>query len=89
LKAEHTLVLGLDFGGTKLAAGVVDLTAPRLVDATQTRTRSASSASDGLADMLDLVERLQDVNKITGVGVSFGGLWVRKNLSGVILGKIR
>jgi glucokinase len=73
LNARHTLVLGLDFGGTKLAAGVVDLMAPRLVDATQTPTRSVSSASDGLADMLDLVGRLQDVDKIVGVGVSFGG----------------
>jgi glucokinase len=73
LTAKRNLVLGLDFGGTKLAAGVVDLTAKQMIDAAQTPTCSGSSAADGLVDMLDLVERLQDVDKVTGVGVSFGG----------------
>ena len=73
MSAKRRLVLGLDLGGTKLAAGLVDLAATRLIDAAQTPTRRASGAAVTLVDMLDLVERLQAVDQITGVGVSFGG----------------
>ncbi len=71
--AQRRLALGLDFGGTKLAAGVVDLAARRMVEAVQVPTRHASSAAEGLADMLALVDRLRHLDGVTGVGVSFGG----------------
>jgi glucokinase len=67
------LALGLDIGGTKLAAGVVDLTEKRLIDAGSTDT-PASAGSDVICDtILSLADQLDSIDKIDRIGVSFGG----------------
>ncbi|MFO7170251.1 MAG: ROK family protein [Chloroflexota bacterium] len=70
-----TYVLGLDFGGTKLAAGLVD--ARGAVVARQARPTPASGgAQASLALMLEMArELLADgrLSPLAGVGVSFGG----------------
>lgn len=64
-------VLGLDFGGTKLAAGVVDETGCVVASA---RCPSPPDADAGLAAMLALQATLRSPElPIRAVGVSFGG----------------
>lgn len=67
-------VLGLDFGGTKLAAGIVD-TVRGTVVASQRCPTPAGGASTGFAAMLALADtlRTQATTPIDAVGVSFGG----------------
>mgnify|MGYP001206376804 CR=1 FL=1 len=68
--------LGLDFGGTKLAAGVVDLDARRIVDVVQIPTppNAVQSCDALLSESL----HLKGIGAIQGIGVSFGG-HVREN----------
>jgi glucokinase len=72
-KTDQMLVLGLDFGGTKLAAGVVDLVSARLIDAGIVPTRTNAGASGAVADINSLASKLDGVDLIAGIGVSFGG----------------
>lgn len=65
------IVLGLDFGGTKVAAGIVDLEARRLVAAAQAPTPPDAAAA--LTAALTLSRSLPGIDAITGIGVSFGG----------------
>lgn len=67
------LVLALDFGGTKLAAGVVDLAAPALLAWEQAETDHAVGAEANLAAMIAMAHRLVGSSPIEGIGVSFGG----------------
>ncbi|MDI7275191.1 MAG: ROK family protein [Anaerolineae bacterium] len=75
--AERKLCLALDFGGTKLAAGIVDWRSGRVVREARQRTGEASGAEGQIADMLALVDGLlgamPEGETLTGVGVSFGG----------------
>ncbi|HEU4325202.1 MAG TPA: ROK family protein [Roseiflexaceae bacterium] len=68
-----TLVLGLDFGGTKLAAGLVDTTSGTLMSSARRPTPPDAEAS--LAAMLALAEGLLagHPDAPAAVGVSFGG----------------
>ncbi len=71
------LCLALDFGGTKLAAGIVDWRSGHVIQQARCRTGEASGAEGQIADMLELVDGLlaampQGV-RLTGAGVSFGG----------------
>jgi len=70
-------VLGVDFGGTKLAAAIVEI--PIVPgDRLRRHDREVSPVTnDAIADrelMLDLCDRLLAGTRIAGVGVSFGGL---------------
>lgn len=67
-------VLGLDFGGTKLAAGIVDTESGTVV-ASQRCPTPAGGAATGFAAMLALGDalRAQVATPIHAVGVSFGG----------------
>ncbi len=67
-------VLGLDFGGTKLAAGIVDIQSGTVV-ATQRCPTPAGGASTGFVAMMALGNalRAQVATPIHAVGVSFGG----------------
>lgn len=69
-----TYVLGLDFGGTKLAAGIVDTSTGRVVHALRAAT-PAGGAETGWAAMRALGDQLisQSERPISAVGVSFGG----------------
>mgnify|MGYP005856657047 CR=1 FL=1 len=75
--AERKLCLALDFGGTKLAAGIVDWRSGRVVREGRRRTGEASGAEGQIADMLALVDGLlgamPEGETLSGVGVSFGG----------------
>ncbi|MFM7980073.1 MAG: ROK family protein, partial [Candidatus Fonsibacter sp.] len=68
------LILGLDFGGTKLAAGLVDADTGAVVASLRAAT-PAGGAEAGLAAMLDLGTQLvaQSAAQVHAVGVSFGG----------------
>ena len=68
------LILGLDFGGTKLAAGLVDADSGTVVASVRAAT-PAGGAQAGLAHMLALGTQLvtQAAAPVTAVGVSFGG----------------
>ena len=72
------LALGLDFGGTKLAAGVVDLDRRRLIDAVQTQAPAATGGEVMCQTMIALAMRLEGIANIGSIGVSFGG-HVRRN----------
>lgn len=66
-------VLGLDFGGTKLAAGIVGLADHTLIAAGQVETHPETGAEGVLQDMLALIQSLKLPDNIRRVGVSFGG----------------
>lgn len=66
-------VLGLDFGGTKLAAGVLDCKNSTMVCAACAETRAALGAETAVDDMLKLIAKLGHTGDWRGIGVSFGG----------------
>jgi glucokinase len=70
-----TLVLGLDFGGTKLAAGLVDLRHGATLSRRVLPTPVAGGATASLDAMLAMARALIDgaPAPVVGVGVSFGG----------------
>ncbi len=72
------LCLALDFGGTKLAAGLVNWQTGGILRQARCATSSQVGAHGQIADMLSLVRdqlrpSLQEKNSLRGVGVSFGG----------------
>lgn len=70
-----TLILGLDFGGTKLAAGIVDLTQGVVVARREIATPVAGAAPASLNAMLELAHALRRAAQgpVTAAGISFGG----------------
>lgn len=70
-----TLVLGLDFGGTKLAAGLVDLANGAVLARRALPTPVAGGAAASLDAMLAMArELIGGVSApVRGIGVSFGG----------------
>ncbi|MGQ9888895.1 MAG: hypothetical protein ACUVSX_10455 [Aggregatilineales bacterium] len=66
-------ILGLDFGGTKLAAGVLDCNSGTMACAAWTETRAALGAATAVDDMLKLIAELSHAGDWPSVGVSFGG----------------
>lgn len=68
-------VLALDFGGTKLAAGIVDLDRSALVasDRISTPPGGAPASLDAMLGMARELLRGAERRGIRGVGVSFGG----------------
>src|SRR5437868_4878457 len=72
-KRNYALVL--DFGGTKLAAGIVDLHAGQVIAQRRAPTFSGS-AQQNLDTMIEFARELLadvDVNTVLGIGISFGG----------------
>jgi glucokinase len=78
MSAAEKFVLCLDFGGTKLAAGVMELCSQQLLDARTIKTRAAEGAEVVYGDMIELAESLWSVEKIEAVGVCYGG-YARNN----------
>lgn len=70
---SNRFALGLDIGGTKLAAGVVDLDTLQLVDSGFRATRSEQGASAVAADMIALARGLDFIEQIGSIGITFGG----------------
>lgn len=72
------IALVLDFGGTKLTAGLVDLRKGQVIDRIRRPTPRAEGAQRSLDAMIEagtqLTGRYQDLNShLKGVGISFGG----------------
>ncbi len=76
-EAEGGLCLALDFGGTKLAAGLADWRAGRLLRQVRCGTALARGARGQITDMLALVEALHlsqaERAVLAAAGVCFGG----------------
>jgi glucokinase len=73
--SDEPLLLGLDFGGTKLAAGLVAADHGRLLAAERQPTRAEGGAMAALASMLTMARALlaHAPGPVTGVGINFGG----------------
>ena len=75
--AAGNLCVALDFGGTKLAAGLVDWQQGALLREVRWATTGRRGAAGQIADMLALVRELAiseaEGGALWGVGVSFGG----------------
>jgi len=69
------LLLGLDFGGTKLAAGLVDVRRGELVASQRRPTLPEEGAPLALAAMLAMAHALisEAPRTVSGVGINFGG----------------
>jgi glucokinase len=72
---EGMLIIGLDFGGTKLAAGVFDTTTRQLLARSQIATPVAGGAAASRTAMIALARELlaNHPGQLQAVGVSFGG----------------
>lgn len=72
---DMTLILGLDFGGTKLAAGIVDLAQGAVMARREIATPVAGAAPASLDAMLELAYALRRAapGPVTAAGISFGG----------------
>lgn len=66
-------VLGLDFGGSKLAAGIVDLQQKKIISVERSETRVDDDAEAQLAAMLRLAHALPGIGEVQHIGVCFGG----------------
>jgi glucokinase len=75
--APGELCLALDFGGTKIAAGLVNWRSGRILRQERSHTAWERGAEVQIADMLALVRRLRlspaEMGTSSCVGVSFGG----------------
>jgi glucokinase len=72
------LAIGIDFGGTKILAGIVNLETGRLVGTGKKKTRQASEQDDVVKRIVSVVdEALQDagvdIKKIHGIGIGAAG----------------
>ncbi len=74
---QGQLCLALDFGGTKLAAGLIDWRTGSLLRQARCRTGDERGAEGQISDMLALIGGLavshSELAAIAAVGVSFGG----------------
>lgn len=73
------LAVGVDFGGTKISAGVVNLDTGRLVGASKKKTRQLQGEEDvikRLSSVIDecLSEAGVDVKRIEGIGIGAAGM---------------
>ena len=72
---KHELLIGLDFGGTKLTAGIARRGEAALLDRLQCPTPTPKAAKHDLNAMLALATQLlrRNQGELRAVGVSFGG----------------
>ncbi|HEY9695388.1 MAG TPA: ROK family protein [Oculatellaceae cyanobacterium] len=67
------LILALDFGGTKLAAALVEADTKKLLADRRTLSPPNANASTDLTIMRSLIDELLQTQKPAAIGVSFGG----------------
>jgi len=84
----NTFAVGVDFGGTKIAAGVVNLKTGQLVGVAKKKTRLAHEQDDIVKRLLAVVdESLQEagisIEQISGIGIGAAGMIDREK--GMIL----
>ncbi len=80
--------IGVDFGGTKISAGVVNLETGNLVAAAKKKTRQVHEEADVVKRLITVIdEALQDANierkKIVGIGIGAAGMVDRQK--GILL----
>ena len=80
--------IGVDFGGTKISAGVVNLETGKLVAAAKKKTRQVHEEADVVKRLTIVIdEALQDINvdhkKIVGIGIGAAGMVDRQR--GILL----
>jgi glucokinase len=70
-----TRILALDFGGTKLGAGLVDVKAGVVTDRRRADTPPGAGASRSIEQMLEMARSLlaSSADEVPCVGISFGG----------------
>jgi len=78
-----TVAIGVDFGGTKIACGLVDIKTGRLIGSTKKKTRvldDSKDVQDRLIAAIDelLAETHTDIKNITGIGIGSAGMIDRK-----------
>lgn len=83
--------VGVDFGGTKISAGVVNLETGRLVSAAKKKTRQVSEETDVVKRIISVVdESLNEANidmkKIAGIGIGAAGMVNRQK--GILLAAV-
>lgn len=66
-------VLGLDFGGSKLAAGIIDLQQKKMICVERSETQIEGDAQAQVAAMLHLAQALPGIGQVGRIGVCFGG----------------
>ena len=67
------LALVFDFGGTKLAAAVIDVKTGGIIKEERASTPAKQGAEACVQSMLKLGDRLNAGQKLHGIGISFGG----------------
>lgn len=83
--------VGVDFGGTKIAAGVVNLETGRLVGAAKKKTRQVQEHEDVVKRIISVVdeslaEAAVDPKKIAGIGIGAAGMVNRQR--GILLAAV-
>jgi glucokinase len=76
--SNGNLAVGVDIGGTKVAAGLVDLASGRILSQTRTPMAASGHSNEGLASVKSAVDQLlknagQDIRKLRGIGVCAPG----------------
>lgn len=77
------LAIGVDFGGTKIACGVVDIKSGRLVGTTKKKTRVLGDEKDVWQRLQSAVDELLaetnvDIKDTLGIGIGSAGMIDRK-----------
>lgn len=83
--------VGVDFGGTKISAGVVSLETGRLVSAAKKKTRQVQEETDVVKRIISVIDDcLNDANvdmkKVVGIGVGAAGMVNRQK--GILLAAV-
>ncbi|HEY9733429.1 MAG TPA: ROK family protein [Drouetiella sp.] len=83
--------VGVDFGGTKISAGVVNLETGRLVSASKKKTRQVQEETDVVKRIISVIdESLNEANidmkKIAGIGIGAAGMVNRQK--GILLAAV-
>lgn len=73
LEYKVTLILALDFGGTKLAAGTVNIGSRQWLGYERRFSPVNANAKTDLEIMRSLIHSLLQNTKLAAIGVSFGG----------------
>jgi len=83
--------IGVDFGGTKISAGVVNLETGRLVGAAKKKTRQVQESEDVLKRLITVIDESiaeagVDAKKLSGIGIGVAGMVDRQK--GIVLAAV-
>jgi glucokinase len=91
IQMPDKFAVGVDFGGTKISAGVVNLETGRLVSASKKKTRQVQEETDVVKRIISVIdESLNEANidmkKIAGIGIGAAGMVNRQK--GILLAAV-